>query len=80
MARDLLAIVLAVLTAGCTSGVCARTSDCEAGQLCTAAGRCAVPADASIDGQGGDAAATSDASAMIDAAAAALTSEPTGSP
>jgi hypothetical protein len=53
-----LALALAALAiTACTPELCARTSDCATGQICTAAGLCAIPADAAVDGQS-DAAGT----------------------
>lgn len=46
-------VALALLIAGCTPELCSRTSDCLRGQICTAAGQCAVPADASTVDTGG---------------------------
>jgi hypothetical protein len=37
MARNLL---IAILLAGCTAGVCARHSDCAAGEICSKEGLC----------------------------------------
>jgi hypothetical protein len=37
MARKLL---LAIVLAGCTAGVCARHSDCAAGEICSKEGLC----------------------------------------
>lgn len=49
----------AVALAGCNAGMCARNSDCKAGQMCTVDGVCAARSD---DGDGDDDAATTDAS------------------
>jgi hypothetical protein len=39
------------LGSGCSPALCGRNSDCEAGEICTAVGQCAVPpADAGTDG------------------------------
>jgi hypothetical protein len=45
-----LGAVLALVLAACTTGLCARNSDCAVGQVCTIAGQCAVPDDAGSDG------------------------------
>lgn len=50
--RCSVALVLA-LAAGCTKDVCSRSSDCTTGLVCTSAGNCEVPADASTDDGGG---------------------------
>jgi hypothetical protein len=62
------ALVVAVIPAGCTLGICARNSECATGQVCTTAGACAIPADASTDGQAGDAGSNELADAPTDAA------------
>jgi hypothetical protein len=71
MRRDRLALALALIAAGCTTDVCARSSDCTSGQVCTATGACTIPADASSDAGPGDAGAvaTHDAHAPFDDAA-----------
>jgi len=66
MRRELLAAAIALAAASCTTGICARNSDCAAGQVCTATGRCVVPADASVDSSG----SATVVDAMIDAAGA----------
>jgi hypothetical protein len=62
-------LALALIWAGCTPGLCARSSDCATGRVCTLAGACVVPADASVDGAGAgeDATVTKIGDASIDA-------------
>jgi hypothetical protein len=75
--RSSLAVALA-FTLGlgaCTPALCGRNSDCPSGQLCTAAGTCAVPADAGGDGAPGDAAATAVRTGTMDAERAAEPAE-----
>lgn len=61
-------LAIALLAAGCTPDICARTSDCAVGLVCTTAGQCAKPpADAGAGTTDGSAAATVD-SAPADAA------------
>jgi len=45
------AVVLTIIAlAGCTPGICGRTSDCATGLQCTTAGACVVPpVDAGAD-------------------------------
>jgi len=70
----MVSLVVAGIPAGCTLGICARNSECATGQVCTAAGACAIPADASTDGQANDAGSTALADASTDAAPDADTS------
>jgi len=46
-------LAFALAAAGCTKGICSRSSDCATGLVCTAQGICEVPADASTDDGGG---------------------------
>jgi hypothetical protein len=59
-------LLLAVVAlAGCTPGICGRTSDCATGYVCAASGACVLPPS---DGGAGDDAATSPvADAAVDA-------------
>src|SRR5207237_2175310 len=65
MRRSLVA--LALLAASCTPEVCARTSDCATGLVCTAAGLCRIPDEAGTDAAVGSTVA-SDAPLFSDAA------------
>lgn len=67
MRRNLFVLVVALIAAGCTIGICARNSDCASGQVCNAAGSCAIPPDASVDGGADDAGPTGAADAPPDA-------------
>ena len=49
MGRSLLVCLVALAASGCTPDLCARSSDCASGQVCSVAGLCAIPADASTD-------------------------------
>jgi len=51
-ARIALTTALALAAAGCTKNICSRSSDCTTGLVCTSAGNCEVPADASTDDGG----------------------------
>jgi hypothetical protein len=66
-----LAILLWITTlcvAGCTQGICSRSSECAPGFVCSTYGTCVIPPDASVDGSdqtgtptiSADAATTSD--------------------
>jgi hypothetical protein len=65
--RRILALVIAL--AGCNSGLCARKSDCAAGQTCTSAGLCVRTSDAGgdDDDSGGEDASTDATDAAVDA-------------
>lgn len=56
-------LAIALAAAGCTKEVCSRSSDCTTGLVCTTAGNCEIPVDAST----GDGGTGSDATA-VDAA------------
>jgi hypothetical protein len=67
------AVVAALIASGCTPELCARSSDCAGGLVCTVQGACAIPADAAIDASpGGSPADLHDAAvdAAVDAATA----------
>jgi hypothetical protein len=55
--RTRLAAIVALVrfAAGCAGGLCARSSDCATGMVCTVSGLCAVPSEAGVDGGGGGA-------------------------
>lgn len=76
MRDSLLAFGLALIAAGCTPDICARSSDCSSGKVCVVSGLCAIPADASTDGHADDAGST----AIGDAPAALYDAVPDGSP
>jgi hypothetical protein len=61
------AVALGLGAAGCTSGICSRSSDCSTGYICTSAGACEVPADASIDAADGGVTSDDAAETSIDA-------------
>jgi hypothetical protein len=63
------AVALVALATGCTPAACGRTSECPTGQVCTAPGVCAIPADAAGDGGPSDAgsSALGDVAARVDA-------------
>lgn len=54
-------VALVRFAAGCAGGLCARSSDCATGMVCTVSGLCAVPSEAGVDGGGGGGGATTDA-------------------
>ena len=74
MRRDLFLhcriFAIAMLLASCGSGMCARKSDCAAGQTCTAGGVCEYTSDAGVDDESGgeDASIDSSVDQEIDAA------------
>jgi hypothetical protein len=63
MRCSLIACAVALVTAGCTPELCARSSDCTTGQVCGVTGQCAIPADASTDAQDAGSIAVGDARA-----------------
>jgi hypothetical protein len=41
--------IIVLLAAGCTKGICSRTSECAPGFVCGTYGTCVIPPDASTD-------------------------------